>query len=213
MNNSWKYEKRREKMKPYGRLIIAIIVAVMVLIPLGVSASLNDGPAIKVEGPDSLEGVAAMDDTIFLATGQIQTAVNNANPGDTIFLWPKTYYGITDVNKNLNIIGSGMRTTIVDGQKLGSVFTIQPQVTATLADMTIKNGQSYVGGGVDNYGTLTLRRCELTGNTASFGGGVYSKPYSSLTVDGCNFVKNHAYNGGGAVNTDGQSLTIRNSQP
>jgi hypothetical protein len=59
----------------------------MVLIPLGVSASLNDGPAIKVKGPDSLEGVATMDDAIFSANGQIQTTVNNANPGDTIFLW------------------------------------------------------------------------------------------------------------------------------
>jgi hypothetical protein len=110
-------------MKPYGRLIIAIIVAVMVLIPLGVSASLNDGPAIKVEGPDSLEGVATMDDTIFLATGQIQTAVNNANPGDTIFLWPKKYYDNVDVDKDLKIRGSGALWTIVDGQQKGSVFT------------------------------------------------------------------------------------------
>jgi hypothetical protein len=170
-------------MKPYGRLIIAIIVAVMVLIPLGVSVSLNDGPAIKVEGPDSLEGVATMDDTIFLATGQIQTAVNNADPGDTIFLWPKTYYGITDVNKNLNIIGSGALWTIVDGQKQGSAFTIFPDVTATLSGMTIQNGgNTESGGGIFNRGTLTVENCDIHHNYAFWEGGGIENYGPSMTV-------------------------------
>ncbi len=201
-------------MELYKKLIAALLIAALALVlPAASINSLAGGPEIQVaKSADSVTGYYLPVGATLFATGEIQTAVDNAAAGSTIYLRAKRYYDNVDVYKDLNIIGRGMGYTIVDGQKLGSVFTIEQGVTATLSDITIKNGQAFSGGGVDNYGTLTLRRCELNGNTAYYGGGTYSGFGTSLTVDGCNFVKNHADISGGAVNTDGQSLTVRNSQ-
>jgi hypothetical protein len=186
-----------EKMRLYGRLLIALMLALVALIPLCMSASLNDGPNIKVEGTDSLQGVATMTDTIFAATGTIQTAVDNANPGDTILLWPKTYYGITDVYKDLKIRGSGALWTIADGQKKGSVFTIEPGVTAALSGLTIQNGHAYSGGGIYNMGTLTVSNCNIRRNIADYdGGAVYNDFDAALTLDSCNIYENTGTDGG-----------------
>lgn len=161
-------------MKSYGKLGIALLIIVATLTPLVASMDLISGPSAQVKNSDSVSGVYTTTNAQIFATGAIQAAVDAAKPGATIFLWPKRYYDNVDVNKNLKIIGSGALLTTVDGQKLGSVFTIDQGVTATLSDITIKNGQASSGGGVlNNGGALTLRRCELTGNTADVGAAVY----------------------------------------
>jgi hypothetical protein len=156
-------------MKQSVRLITALLVVALVLIPLGTSISLHDGRSIKIEGTDSLEGITTMAGTALYATyatGQIQHLVNIAQSGDTIFLWPKKYYDNVDVNKNLKIRGSGALWTIVDGQQLGSVFTIDNGVTATLSGMTIKNGKASFGGGIQNNGITEVTGCIIRNNVA-----------------------------------------------
>jgi hypothetical protein len=208
-------------MRLFVRLTIALILAISAMMPLGISVSLEIGQEITIEGQDSLEGVTTISNnelvstSALFATGLIQTAVDKADPGDTIFLQPKTYYDNVDVWKDLEIRGWGPRLTIVDGQRQGSVFKIDEGVTATLSDMTIKNGgqaadNNYLtGGGVYNLGTLTLRRCEITRNSAMDCGGVFSG--DTLIVDSCRIWNNHADNVAGGIGINGGTLTVRNS--
>ena len=52
-----------------------------------------------------------------------------------------------------------------------SVFTVPPNVTTNLSGLTIANGYtSGDGGGIQNYGTLTLTEATLSGNVAYDGG-------------------------------------------
>jgi hypothetical protein len=188
------------KMKSYRRLIVALlVVAFAVVLPVASTNSLTEGPDIQVaKSEDSVAGIYTPAVNALFATGEIQTAVDNANPGDTIYLRAKKYYDNVDVNKDLSIIGRGIGYTIVDGQKLGSVFTIQPQVTATLTDMTIQNGQGYEGGGIENYGTTTVERCSIKNNYADdCGGGIYSE--ANLQVKDSQFIGNSARRNGGAI--------------
>ena len=50
----------------------------------------------------------------------LQTAISNANNGDTIYVWSGTYYeNSTVVNKRLDIIGNGTSNTIIHGNNGG----------------------------------------------------------------------------------------------
>ncbi|HUU30469.1 MAG TPA: right-handed parallel beta-helix repeat-containing protein, partial [Phycisphaerae bacterium] len=60
------------------------------------------------------------------------------------------------------------------------------------------------GGGAIQIGTVcagTLRKCSLTGNTASVnsGGAIYNQNLSSLEISGCTLSNNTSKNGGGAI--------------
>ena len=67
----------------------------------------------------------------------------------------------------------------------------------TLSGLTIANGVAVQGGGIDNFGTLTVDRCTLLNNKAVGGSG------TSTTPD--------AANGGGIANEVGASLALTHS--
>jgi hypothetical protein len=46
----------------------------------------------------------------------IQGAINDANPGGTVFVYSGIYYQHVIVNKNINLTGENRDTTIIDGQ-------------------------------------------------------------------------------------------------
>jgi hypothetical protein len=48
-----------------------------------------------------------------------------------------------------------------------------------------------LGGGVANFGTMTMNRSTVTGNTATYGGGVFDN--GALTVTGSTVTNNTAY--------------------
>jgi parallel beta-helix repeat protein len=78
----------------------------------------------------------------------IQSAIIDANPGDTIFVYIGTYIENVIINKNnLNLIGEDTNSTIIDGDGNGDVVYISGgQVTFT--GFTIQNSGSicYNGG-------------------------------------------------------------------
>jgi parallel beta-helix repeat protein len=45
----------------------------------------------------------------------IQEAIDNANPGDTVYVYNGTYYENVVLNKTINLIGEDRNTTIIDG--------------------------------------------------------------------------------------------------
>ncbi len=118
----------------------------------------------------------------------------NANAGaDTINLPAGTYTlsiaganeniaasGDLDIRADLTIVGGGDATTIVDGGALDRVFHIVSG-TVEISGLTIRNGDTGVGGGIDNGGTLTLTNSTVSGNTAGGGGGIANGATATLT--------------------------------
>jgi predicted outer membrane repeat protein len=195
-------------MRSYERLALALMLAILVLIPMGASISLHEGASAKIGGQDSVAGVYTQNNAQILATGGIQAAVNAAKPGATIFLWPKKYYENVHVPISLTIQGSGALWTIVDGQQKDSVFEIgsNPNAVVTLSGMTIQNGKAPNGGGINNDGTLTVKDCKISRNTADYGGGIWND--GTLTVKDSTISGNIANFNGGGIYNGGNTATV-----
>ena len=76
----------------------------------------------------------------------IQDAIDNANPGETIYVWAGTYYENVIVNKTVTLIGNGTGVTIVNGTGTGSKSVIT--ITANWVNIT---NFSCRGSGKDIY--------------------------------------------------------------
>lgn len=140
----------------------------------------------------------------------IQDAINNALDGDTISVAPGTYYENLVVSRNINIIGAGKDTTIIDGQQKGPVITINDGA-ATITGFTIRNGKAERGGGIFNNGaTLTLKDSTVAGNTATYGGGIWNG-YTLALINSQVTGNTYGWLGGGICNC-GSGLVIINSQ-
>src|SRR5258706_2825747 len=112
----------------------------------------------------------------------ITYALTQAVDGDQILVAAGTYSEGVVVNVNVSITGAGMQATIVDGGGTGDVFFIPVGKAAYLEKMTIQNGvTSADGGGIENYGNLTLVQVRVTDNNGNRGGGIYSEGPVTLT--------------------------------
>jgi hypothetical protein len=95
----------------------------------------------------------------------IQDAINNALDGTKIIVASGTY-NVNDLNITKDIIlkGSGMGSTILDGQGSNRIMTINAtgQDTLRIIDMTIKNGNALSSGGyvVGFEGSSTIAKFE-----------------------------------------------------
>ena len=151
--------------------------------------------------------------------GSLRAAIEQANATpDTITFAPSVTGTITlnsalpDLSNTTDIEGPGATNlTVARSSASGTpdfrVFTVDPSVTASLTGLTIANGKSDFGGGIENLGTLTLTGCTVSGNTAtSKGGGIYSGG-GTLTILGGEVSNNSAIDGGGISGGNG-ALTL-----
>jgi predicted outer membrane repeat protein len=183
-------------------------------------------PARPVSARPSLE---CLEDRIVLTTwpvtktiddatvsGTLRYAVAHAMSGDTIQLVSNQLNGPINLsgkelllNKNLTISASDatLKATI-SGQQLSRVFEVASGVTVSLNNLIITGGNadiSWNGGGIYNWGTLTLSGCTLSGNSAySFGGGIYNEGTGTLTLSSSTLSGNSADFGGGIYNHFGK---------
>jgi hypothetical protein len=150
----------------------------------------------------------------------ISNAILLTLPGDSIFVAPATYREFVFIPFELKIIGSGAKTTIVDGGGVSQVVVIgsEPKVQVTLSQMTFRHGGGTAdGGGVYNcFGTLTVIDSIITGNrirsgngSFGYGAGIYNCPSSTLTLINTTMSENSAEVGGAICN--GGALTVINS--
>jgi hypothetical protein len=101
--------------------------------------------------------------------------------------------GELDITSNTTIKGPGANQITVSGDN-SRVFDIAAGQTVSMTGLTIANGLAAQGGGIDNFGSLTLTGCTVLDNTAVGGAG------DSTTPD--------AANGGGIANEVGASLNL-----
>ena len=98
--------------------------------------------------------------------GSLRQALMNANDGDTINLAVTGNIALTSgglvIDKNVTVSGPGANELSIDGNQEDFVFAVDPDKTATISGLTIRNGQL----GIGNVGTLTVSDCTVSGNSS-----------------------------------------------
>ena len=128
----------------------------------------------------------------------VQTAIDNVGDesGAIIEITDPvhTEAGIV-VNRDVTIRGLGADDTIVQahetsGKAPDRVFLVEEGVVVILEKLTIRHGyvEDEHGGGILNQGTLALKHCVVTRNTAGGGGGILNN--GDLTVVGSTISNN-----------------------
>jgi hypothetical protein len=154
---------------------------------------------------------------------RVQAAVDAATTGATISLCPGFYREHVRINKNLTLVGQGRQRTEVEidgqGQLLPrAVITVEKGGTVTLRNLTVTGGNSNgnqdvdVGGGIGNFGNLTLEQVDVADNEATnfIGGGIANLDAAATpTLDATRVHNSIARDGGGIGNTPGQ-VTLPN---
>jgi CSLREA domain-containing protein len=163
-----------------------------VLIGLGMTFSVHATSTFTVtKTTDTADGVCDADCSLREAI----IAANASAGENTIVLPPGTYLlglsgfeetedavpqlGDLDITVSgaLTLVGSGARSTIIDGGGFRRVFHIigESASSVSVSRVTIQNGSDQQGGGIfhNSFGTLALTESAITANTASIGGGLF----------------------------------------
>jgi hypothetical protein len=148
----------------------------------------------------------------------VQEAIQSAADGDTVLVYPGTYYENIDfLEKSISLMSLAIITgdeqyieqTVLDGNQAGSVIFIFFSDTAYIGGFTITGGigQQYppgvgsdvlCGGGIFTmYTELTVENCIIRDNRAEVGGGISFSAFTSITLKGNTITRNSADRGGG----------------
>jgi parallel beta-helix repeat protein len=149
----------------------------------------------------------------------IQAAINAAASGQTVIVYPGTYYeNIVFNNKNITVRTADsskasfiiLKFTIIDGAGSGSVVTFTGGDTSTLEGFTIRNGDATdTGGGVDIINSSpTIIGNTITGNKAVVHGGGIFMYNSSPTIKNNIISNNQSAAYGGGITVEYSSPTI-----
>ena len=85
----------------------------------------------------------------------IQTAINAANPGDTIFVHAGLYYEHVIISKSISLIGEDKHSTIIDGNLTGHVINVTAS-NVKITGFSIQRSYQYTPGYgicISQYGT------------------------------------------------------------
>jgi len=204
-------------------LVPPVILAATVL--LGVAPA-SAATFTVTKTADTADGVCNADCSLREA---IIAANATAGP-DVIVVPPGTYVrtiagtaeelaadGDLDITDDVDIIGSGAFSTIIEGNDTASgerVFDVQPGAVLTMSGVTISRGFASTGGndggGISADGTLVLRNAIVTGNHADdFGGGIDNDSDGISLLQNSLVVGNDVDDEGGGLGLDGP-MTISN---
>ena len=160
----------------------------------------------------------------------IQAAIDDANEGDTIEIWPGTYTG--DGNRDVDFLGKALTirstdpndpdivaATIIDCNSTtddfyqGFYFHSGEDANSVLNGLTITNGCFYSGGGIccENNSSPLINNCIIINNQ---GGGIYLSG-SSPSITNCVITRNTIFTFGsygfpGGIRCYGSNSIIKN---
>jgi CSLREA domain-containing protein len=130
------------------------------------------------------------------------------NAADTIMVPSGTYEldglmiaGELVLTEDVQIIGAGAGTTLIDGLDEIRVLHVEDNVDATVSGVTLQGGRvGLSGGGIYNEGSLTLSGVIVDDNHATVdGGGIYNEVGATLTVLNTDITNNTALTGGAGI--------------
>ncbi len=156
--------------------------------------------------------------------GTIQYAIDRANAGDQIVIYPGTYREGLTVNKNLSFVNlaylnnwSTKEDVRIDGEYTRRNVFVNPSVTASMSGIIIQNGRaaSFGGGGIvlRSNAEMTLNSSVAVINNISpyDGGGIRLFSGSQLTLNGATITSNAAEGVGGGIYNDGGTVILDSS--
>ena len=170
--NSWKEEKTLMSQHIFNsnicRILFATCLSALCLIALSTQAA-----------------TITVTNTNDSGAGSLRQAIADAHDGDTVEFGVTGTITLTTgglpVNKSISINGPGSDHLTVDGNHASGVFQVQLDGggAATIAGLTITNGNANRGGGISNeFSMLTVSNCTISGNSApdvfGVGGGIYN---------------------------------------
>jgi len=148
--------------------------------------------------------------TIDLPYQTISFALTKAVSGCAIYAAPGVYYE-HDIrwskNNDVSLIGSGSNETIISGEAINRVISVESALMLSLKGLTIKDGYANAinGGGIflPSGSSLNLTKVNFMGNRAydaalskGNGGAIYSNGNVMISAADCLFAGNYAsYNG------------------
>jgi len=149
----------------------------------------------------------------------IQNAINVAVNGDTVLVWPGTYYENIDfIGKNITLASLMLTTgdesykysTIIDGNNNGScVVFMTGETDAVLYGFTLQHGSGtnwphpvlHYGGGIFiTYSSCSIMNCVISNNHVDGkGGGVFCSYSANLYISQTSIIRNQADGSGGGI--------------
>jgi hypothetical protein len=167
--------------------VVVILVACFLFPSPGAAEPDGNG-----ENSDLLREQILHNPELFITVGKegcdflmLQEAVRKAVPErDEIVLMDPihTEAGIT-IDRDVKIRGFGAERTILQAAESlenaqDRVLVVQEAITAVVTGVTIRHGNPTqplrCGGGIQNFGDLTLQGCEIRSNTAVYGVGIFN---------------------------------------
>ena len=113
------------------------------------------------------------------------------------------------------IEGPGAGLVAISGNNTSVPFSIAGDTVASISGLSIIDGNGTYGGGLFNEGTLTITNTTFTGNSAAYGGAIYTRALGDdpldgvLTLTGDTFSSNSATAESGAIdNWAGGTVTV-----
>jgi len=150
-------------------------------------------------------------------SGSLRQAIQDAAPGDTINFSVTGAITLTSgelfIGKNLTLQGPGATSLAISGDDASRVVRVGPGTTVTISDITIRNGYTYAGAGIENNGALMLINVAVRDNNSeSSGGGILNYGplnLTNVTISGNTASGAHPLGGGGIAHFGG-AATLNN---
>ena len=171
--------------------------------------------------PEHCDFVPWVTTTTNNGSGSLRQAILDANttPGED-YIWFVLPYPtaislpspLPIVQENIILQGPGVNSLDIQATGSGSLFTIAPDVDATIAGLTMRGGDSSIfGGAVRNRGNLTMADVAMRGFTGGrYGGALFNDARGTALLNNDVIFENNRAQQGGAIFNLG-SLTIYES--
>ena len=189
-----------------------------------ISSSLSSDGGVDKLGATEDEEILKADWVVSGNTfGDIQTAINNAGNGDTIYLGGQTFTAsgsAINVNKNVIICGgtsdSPTSRSTLNGNNGNVIFTLSASgiILNNINFINADSGSNIDGGAVNIQASdCTISDCSFDNCKSTKGGAIYiSSSGSNTKMENCEFTNNEAKwsNNGGAVYMEASNCQFTN---